>query len=86
MIYEVTNKPEDREGETWGDILCLDAAGLDVRFNDGRTYSANWGEALPEDVAINLIWDDFKEACCGDRVLIVDTLRDFLHKLEAECL
>lgn len=85
MIYEVTNKPEDFEGETWCDTVCIDAAGFDLRFNDGRVYSANYGEYMPEDVAMAIIEADFEESDLADRQLIARTLRDFADKLERQC-
>lgn len=85
MIYEVTNKPESPEGETWGDSVTIDQAGFDIRFNDGRVYTANYGEHLPEDVAMAIIEADFEEAACEDRVLIVEALRHFTSKLERQC-
>lgn len=85
MIYEVTNKPESPEGETWADEVTVDSAGFDLRFNDGRVYSANYGEHLPEDVAMAIIEADFKEASCEDRQLIVETLRHFVDKLARQC-
>ena len=85
MIYEVTNKPESPEGETWGDSVTIDQAGFDIRFNDGRVYTANYGEHLPEDVAMAIIEADFNEAACEDRVLIARTIRDFADKLERKC-
>lgn len=85
MIYEVTNKPESPEGETWGDSVTIDQAGFDIRFNDGRVYTANYGEHLPEDIAMEIIEADFIEATCEDRVLIARTVRDFADKLERQC-
>lgn len=85
MIYEVTNKPEDHEGETWADEAIIDQAGFDLRFNDGRVYSANYGEHLPEDIAMAIIEADFKESRLEDQQLIVETLRHFVDKLAWKC-
>ena len=85
MIYEVTNKPESPEGETWGDSVTIDQAGFDIRFNDGRVYTANYGEHMPEDVAMAIIEADFEEATCEDRVLIAETMKRFADKLERQC-
>ena len=85
MIYEVTNKPESPEGETWADEVIIDQGGIDFRFNDGRVYSANYGEYLPEDVAMAIIEADFRESRLEDQQLIVETLRHFVDKLEMQC-
>ena len=85
MIYEVTNKPEGEEGETYADKVTIDQGGLDLRFNDGRVYSANYGEHLPEDVAMAIIEADFEESGCADRQMIVETLRHFVDKLARKC-
>lgn len=85
MIYEVTNKPESPEGETWCDTVCIDAAGIDLRFSDGRVYSANYGEHLPEDVAMAIIEADFEESDLADRQLIAEVVRNFADKLARKC-
>lgn len=85
MIYEVTNKPEDFEGEQYADTVIVDQGGIDFHFNDGRSYSANYGEYLPEGVAMAIIEADFEEADWADRVLIARTIRDFADKLERKC-
>lgn len=85
MIYEVTNKPEGEEGDTWGDEVIIDQAGFDIRFEDGRTYSANYGEYLPEDVAMAIIEADFNEASLEDQQMIVETLWHFVYKLARQC-
>lgn len=85
MIYEVTNKPESPEGETWADEVIIDQGGIDLRFSDGRVYSANYGEYLPEDIAMAIIEADFKESRLEDQQLIVETLRHFVEKLAWKC-
>lgn len=85
MIYEVTNKPEGEEGKTYADKVTIDQGGFDLRFNDGRVYSANYGEYLPEDVAMAIIEADFNEASCEDRVLIAEAVKQFADKLARKC-
>lgn len=85
MIYEVTSKPESPEGETWCDTVTVDSAGIDLRFNDGRVYTANYGEYMPEDVAMAIIEADFEESDCADRVLIAEAVRLFADKLARKC-
>lgn len=85
MIYEVTNKPESPEGETWADEVTVDSAGFDLRFNDGRVYSANYGEHMPEDVAMAIIEAAFEEATCEDRELIAEAMQHFASKLGRQC-
>lgn len=85
MIYEVMFKPESPEGDTYADKVTIDQGGIDLRFNDGRVYSANYGEHLPEDVAMAIIEADFEEAGCEDRALIARTIRDFADKLARKC-
>lgn len=85
MIYEVNNKPETPEGETWCDEVVVDQSGIDLRFNDGSVYSANYGGHLPEDIAMAIIEADFEESCLEDRQLIVETLRHFVDKLAWKC-
>lgn len=85
MIINVTNKPEGVEGEAYCDELVVDQGGIDLRFNDGRVYSANYGEYLPEDVAMAIIEADFEEASCEDRVLIAEAVQHFADKLARKC-
>lgn len=85
MIYEVTNKPEGEEGETYCDELVVDQSGIDLRFNDGSVYSANYGGHLPEDIAMAIIEADFNEASCEDRVLIAEAVQHFADKLARKC-
>lgn len=85
MIYEVFNKPESPEGDTWADEIIIDQGGIDLRFNDGRVYSANYGEYLPEDIAMAIVEADFNEARLEDQQLIVETLRHFVDKLARQC-
>ena len=85
MIYEVTNKPKGEEGKTYADKVTIDQGGLDLRFNDGRVYSANYGEYLPEDIAMAIIEADFEESDWADRQLIAETVKNFADTLARKC-
>ena len=85
MIYEVTNKPESPEGATYADKVIIDQGGIDLRFDDGRVYSANYGEHLPEDIAMAIVEAEFEDGDESTRRLIADTIRHFADKLEMQC-
>lgn len=82
MEIQITDKPEAPEGDTFADKVTIDQAGIDLHFENGKTYSANWGEYTAEEVATAMVWADFQEVDSWERELILKYMKDFVAKLE----
>ena len=68
------NRPEEPEGAWFGDTAIIDRGGLDILFEDGRRYSANWGAHEAYEIGEELILNDFREGSQHEREEIYESL------------